>query len=305
MADPPLTAVATPARPTPPAPARPLPPAAARAIREKLAGRDGARPLPAPQRPASAGRVALMGVELDALDEQEVVEHILAAEWAGFGGVVLTPNVDLLRQGHSGAAARHLQTAEVVVADGMPLLWAARIAGTPLPGRVAGSNLIWSLSAAAGAQGLTVFLLGGNPGSADQAARSLTHAYPDLVIAGTHCPPYGYERDPQALAAIRQALQYAQPDIVFVGLPFPKGSDLVEQLKPHLPSGWFVNVGVSFSFLSGEIRRAPYWAQRIGAEWLWRLASEPKRLSTRYLVHGLPFAARLLAWAVATRLRRG
>jgi N-acetylglucosaminyldiphosphoundecaprenol N-acetyl-beta-D-mannosaminyltransferase len=93
------------------------------------------------------------------------------------------------------------------------------------------------------------------------------------------------------------------PDILLVGLGSPKQEQLIRALRPLLPRTWMIGVGVSFSFLAGEIRRAPLWLQALGLEWVHRLLQEPRRLAKRYLVEDLPFAFRLFASALATRMR--
>lgn len=254
-------------------------------------------------------RVEVLGLPIDALSHHEVLAHIVGKASAGRGGIVLTPNLELLRQSLDPRRRHHFERADLVVADGAPLVVAARLAGTPLPERVAGSDLIWTLSEAARDAGLSVFLLGGDPGTADSAAAALTGRYPGLDIAGTHFPPFGFDADPDALEAIDAALARAAPKIVFVGLPFPKQAELAERLHDAMPHAWYLCVGVSFSFVSGDLTRAPQAVQRLGLEWLWRLSQEPRRLFKRYLVHGLPFAGRLAWWALRRRagsaLRRG
>jgi N-acetylglucosaminyldiphosphoundecaprenol N-acetyl-beta-D-mannosaminyltransferase len=253
---------------------------------------------------AREARVELMGVEIDCVDESKAIAIALDGLSADVGGWICPTNLDVLRQCFESAEIRELvQTADVVVADGMPLIWASRLAGRPLPERVAGSSLIETLPRAAAGVGASVFLLGGNPGAAEAAAARLTGANPDLRIAGSLCPPFGFERDPREFAQIEAELRRARPDIVFVGLGFPKQEHLITRLRPVLPRAWFVSCGISFSFVSGEVSRAPRWIQRIGMEWLYRLLQEPRRLFRRYVVLGLPFLARVVSRAVASRYR--
>lgn len=256
--------------------------------------------------PAAAGngRVALMGVEIDRLDESQTIAIALDRLHDRVGGWICPTNLDVLRQCVESAEIRGLvQAADVVVADGMPLLWASRLAGQPLPERVAGSSLIETLPRAAAGADATVFLLGGNPGAAERAAERLQASNPGLRVAGVLCPALGFERDPGELAAIEAVLRRARPDIVFVGLGFPKQERLIQRLRPVLPQTWFVSCGISFSFVSGEVTRAPRWVQRAGLEWLHRLVQEPRRLFRRYVVLGLPFLARVVSRAVASRYR--
>ncbi|HEV7657202.1 MAG TPA: WecB/TagA/CpsF family glycosyltransferase [Mycobacteriales bacterium] len=243
----------------------------------------------------------LAGVELHALDEAGTIAHVMSALEIGKGGWLVNPNVDVLRQIERDPQVRRLVgQATLVVADGAPLEWAARLAGTPLPPRVPGSTLIWSLSKAAARSGRSIFLLGGAPGVAERAVAALTEdvraaGAPELRVAGTHCPPLGFENDPAELAAIRAALAAAQPDIVFCGLGFPKQEKLISWLVDEFSGTWFIGSGASLAFAAGEVARAPQWLRRIGAEWVFRLVSEPRRLARRYLVHDAPYALGLLA----------
>ncbi|MEZ0267143.1 MAG: WecB/TagA/CpsF family glycosyltransferase [Phycisphaerae bacterium] len=249
--------------------------------------------------------IDLAGVNVHAVTEVQTVRQILHRSNAGRGGVVVTPNLDHLRRCRKDAEfASLVDKADLVVADGMPLVWASKLQGTPLPGRVAGSDLISSLSAAAAKAGKSLFLLGGDPGTADAAAKVLTARHPDIQIAGTFCPEVGFEKDPAKLAALTRAVIDASPDIVFVALGSPKQERLIEALRHKLPSAWWLGVGISFSFLCGNVKRAPKWMRKTGLEWIHRLTQEPGRLFKRYLVHGVPFAARLLVGSTFKGLGR-
>lgn len=262
-------------------------------------------PTPAVAYPAPA-RVALLGVELDAVREDECVRFILGELEAGRGGWIVTPNLDHLRRLVRDPSFRALcADASLKVADGMPLLWASRLQRTPLPERVAGSNLIWSLTGAAAAARRGVFFLGGDPGTAEAAARILAQRFEGLRVCGTACPAPGFESDAEALRALRATLAEARPDLVYVALGSPKQERLIADLRALLPQAWWLGLGISFSFVSGEVRRAPRWMQASGLEWLHRLVQEPRRLARRYLVQGLPFAARLLCASLWRGLRGG
>jgi N-acetylglucosaminyldiphosphoundecaprenol N-acetyl-beta-D-mannosaminyltransferase len=252
----------------------------------------------------SLPQIELCGVRIAVLRERETAELVLQGAASGRGGKLATPNVDFLRQCAADASLRQLLDGfELVVADGMPLIWASRLRGTPLPERVAGSNLISLVAAGAAELGLSVFMLGGDPGTAEASADVLVARHPRLRIAGTHCPPFGFERDERELDKIRSEITRARPDIVFVAMGFPKSERLAAQLAPLVPGTWWLAVGISFSFLCGQVRRAPPWMQKSGLEWLHRLTQEPKRLARRYLVYGVPFALRLLAGAALERVR--
>jgi len=247
--------------------------------------------------------VWLGGVPFERATERACIDAIVDAAAAGRGGWVVPMNLDVLRRfGRDDTFVALIADAEMFVADGMPLVWASRLQGASLPERVAGSNMISSLSGGAAARGLSVYLLGGDPGTADEAASILKKRFPTLRVAGTYCPPMGFEKDPEQMAKLTDAVTAAMPDIVFVALGCPKQERLVIHLRPHLPKAWWMSVGISFSFLCGRVHRAPKWMQWIGLEWVHRLAQEPRRLARRYLLEGIPFAARLLTGALLGRL---
>ncbi|GIE79242.1 UDP-N-acetyl-D-mannosaminuronic acid transferase [Actinoplanes philippinensis] len=276
-------------------------------------------------------RVQLDGTGIDRITEDEVVAVVREALAHGRGGRIITPNVDILRRAAADPAVRrHLDDADLIVADGMPLVWASRLGGVPLPERVAGSSLIWSLSEGLGRDARSVFVVGGTPASlvASKAARGagpdgaggtlasvvatrtarnagpdgaaragarLAETFPGLRIAGTLSPDYGFEEDEAAYAGFCATIVAARPDLVFVGLGFPKQEVVIERLRPELPGTWFVGCGAAVNFVAGDVGRAPRWMQRTGLEWAHRLGVEPRRLAGRYLRHDAPYALRLLA----------
>ena len=248
--------------------------------------------------PVAVGkRVSLMGLDFDALIEEQTVSAILAASQRR-GGWVLTPNLEHLRAYQmTDEVQREFDSADLVVPDGMPLLWASRLKNEALPGRVAGSDLIWSLSRAAAQSGASVLFVGGAPGTAQQAAERLQLENPGLLMRGALCPLPGFERSRQRVDETAREAARLRPDIVFLGLPLIKQLVMARQLKRRLPRAWIIGVGVSFSFVSGDIRRAPTWAQHAGLEWVHRLAQEPRRLFRRYVVEGIPFAIHLLLYS--------
>ncbi|MER7004572.1 WecB/TagA/CpsF family glycosyltransferase [Dactylosporangium sp. NPDC000555] len=254
-------------------------------------------------------RVPVGGLAIDPLTEGEVVARVLDALDRGRGGWIVTPNVDILRRVARDAALRaQLAAADLVVADGAPLVWAARLAGRALPARVAGSDLIWSLSRGLALRGGSAYVLGGAPSAAGEpdgahrAAARLAAACPGLRIAGAHCPPFGFDRRPRVLRSVRARVIKAKPQMVYVGIGFPRQEHLIASLRAELPSTWFLGCGAAVNFVAGDVRRARPALQKAGLEWLDRLAREPRRLARRYLREDAPFAAALLARSLHHRL---
>ncbi len=248
-------------------------------------------------------RIAIGPLRIDAVDESQCIIRIMDSLAAGQGGWLITANLDHLRRlVRDPQLACLYRQADLIVADGMPLVWASRLQGTPLPQRVAGSTLVSKLAAIAMFRGFSIYLLGGAPGTADDAAVALRTRYPGLRIAGTDCPPMGFDRNEGQVRQVLRRLREADPDIIYVGLGSPKQERLIARVRDQLPTAWWMGVGISFSFLAGRIRRAPPWMQNHGLEWLHRLAQEPARLSRRYLMDDLPFAVGLLIEAATRRV---
>ena len=244
-------------------------------------------------------KVQLMGVRIDCVTEKQVIARVISSIRDGIGGWIVTPNVDHLRIiSERPDLLATVNQASLKIADGMPLIWASRVQGTPLPERVTGAGLTASLTAAASKAGASVFLLGGNPGDGEAAAAVLRRSNPGLKIAGIICPPLGFESDSLQMTEIANALRSAKPDLVYACFGFPKDPLVISALRPCLPAAWFLGLGGSLAIVSGRTRRAPRWMQRAGMEWLWRLGLEPRRLFRRYIVEDIPFAIRLLSNAL-------
>lgn len=245
--------------------------------------------------------MAVGGFGIHPVREAETIDFVLDALAAGRGGRIVTPNVDILRQAARGGECESvLRSADVVVADGMPLVWASRLAGRPLPERVAGSSFAPRLAIAALASGWRVLLLGGSEGVAESAAARL-RAETGSTAIGWHFPPFGFESSESEQERIREAVSEHDPCVCLVGLGFPRQDRLGRELLDTFPRSWFVGAGATIGFIAGETSRAPLWAQRSGVEWVWRLAQEPRRLATRYLLRDVPYGSRLLAQAAKER----
>ena len=248
-------------------------------------------------------KVKVEGVPFDRLTEAEVVDTVFQRLASDEGGYILTPNVDVLRQLKQHRAHDLVERSALVVPDGMPIVWASRLMGTPLPERVTGASLVWSLSEGAAARGASIFLLGGAPGVAEQAATAFEERFPSLNIAGIHCPPVGFEHDDEAVGQVRDAIADARPDVVFVALGHPKQDRLGDALLEQFPGTWFLGCGGALTMAADVVPRAPHWLSAFGLEWFHRFLHEPSRLFTRYFVHDMPFAARLLARALGHGVR--
>jgi N-acetylglucosaminyldiphosphoundecaprenol N-acetyl-beta-D-mannosaminyltransferase len=247
----------------------------------------------------------LLGMPIARTDKAGVLAHLFASLSRGQGGWLVTANLDFLRRHARDPEARRLYAgADLCVADGMPLVWAARLQGDRLPERVAGSDLLLLVAERAAREQRSLYLLGGDPTANARAVAVLRERWPRLAIVGHDSPQIASPPSAEQLANLRDEISRARPDLLLVGMGSPKQEQVIEALRATLPGAWMMGVGISFSFVAGDVRRAPGWMQRTGLEWLWRMVQEPRRLMRRYLVEDLPFFFELLARALWHRVRR-
>ncbi len=246
---------------------------------------------------ANARPVCILGLRLVPWSTEQVLEEVdrrIAQRdpcffiTANLHYAMLSARDERLRQVNSKAA--------FLLADGMPLVWIARWKRTPLRVRVAGADLVDDLCRQAARVGHRVFLLGGAPGVATDAARVLCLRHPGLHIAGTDSPPFR-ELSPAENASLVRRIRDARTDLLFVAFGQPKGEMWLAENVDALGVPACVQVGASLDFVAGKVARAPRWAQRLGLEWLHRIACEPARLGPRYLANGW-----FLAWALLAEL---
>ena len=184
--------------------------------------------------------------------------------------------------------------ADFILADGAPLVIASRRTTRPVPERVAGSDLIYDLCERAALRGHRVYLLGGPPGIAEEAARRLVARYPGLNIVGTCCPDPDELVEPKVDGLIER-IRSARPDILFAALGQPKGELWLDRHLDALGVPVAAQIGATLDFVAGRVRRAPRFFQRTGLEWAFRIYTDPRRLAPRYWKNARFLATRLIA----------
>lgn len=247
---------------------------------------------------ASLPSIQLFGIHIHRLGMDEAVGTLV--DWirqeSDLCRYVVTPNVDhvVKLQTHAAMQAAY-RDAALVVADGWPIVAASRWLGRTLPERVAGSDLVPRLLAAgASLPEFRVYLLGAAPGVAAQAAERIEKRWPGVKVCGFASPPLGFETDRAACDAIVANINAVEPHLLIVGLGAPKQEIWLQQNAPHLWSRVAIAAGATIDFLAGQQRRAPRWMQRANLEWFYRLATNPRRLASRYVLDAVVFP-RLLA----------
>lgn len=236
---------------------------------------------PAPS--AFRAPIALLGVPFDnvtSADSLRIIGEMIAS---GESHYAATANVDFVVQAQGDIELRRiLADADLVLCDGMPLVWASRLMGNPLPERVTGSDLVPQLLAEAERKGWRVFFLGGKEESLALAAKNVRARHPRLQLVGAYSPPFKplLEMDHED---ILQRLREARPDILLVAFGCPKQEKWIRMHSKQAGVPFSIGVGATIDFLAGSVRRAPLWMQRAGLEWIFRLLQEPRRLFRRYV----------------------
>ena len=246
-----------------------------------------------PGRP-SENALVLAGLPIARLRADQVLDAVFSALKKGLGGWIVTANLDFVQRANADTDALALyREADLIVADGAPLIWAARLMGRPLAERVAGSDLVWSLAERAALEGRSLYLLGGDGEDAATAAETLRTRFPELRIAGVSNPWLSSPPTATELEGVRRDVLAAEPDLLYAGFGSPKQELVIEALRDALPATWMMGCGISLSLIAGTRPRAPRWMQIVGIEWVHRMWSEPRRLGPRYL-RNIPFAIGLL-----------
>jgi N-acetylglucosaminyldiphosphoundecaprenol N-acetyl-beta-D-mannosaminyltransferase len=240
-------------------------------------------------------RVEVLGVGVDPLTARELSAEVGRLARAGKRGLVVNVNAHCLNLCYEDPMLRgFLNCADVVFCDGAGVMLAARLLGERIPERITYADWAWQLAAFAESCGLSLYLLGGRPGVALEAASRLQERYPGLEIAGVR---HGYfdhsARSPQNAATLRN-INELTPDILLVGLGMPLQERWLMENLPELDVGVALSGGAVFDYISGRLRRGPRLLTDHGFEWLARLLIEPRRLWRRYLIGNPVFLFRVV-----------
>lgn len=226
--------------------------------------------------------VQVWGVPFAPLTLSQAVDAVDALIERGEPSYFITANLHYVMLTHQNPDLAAInREAAFILADGAPIVKAARGFDSPLPERVAGSDLIFHLCELAARKGYRLFLLGAPPGVAEEAAAALVAKYPGLTIAGTACPPFRKLSD-QEHEELLDGIRAARPHILFVAFGQPKGERWIAENLARIGVPAAVQVGASLEFAAGRFTRAPRWMQRSGVEWVFRMLQEPRRLTSRY-----------------------
>jgi N-acetylglucosaminyldiphosphoundecaprenol N-acetyl-beta-D-mannosaminyltransferase len=227
-------------------------------------------------------RVAILGVAVDNLTMEEVLETVEAKIAEGGFHQIATANVDfIINSIHDEELYETLARCDLVLADGLPLVWASRLLGTGLKERVTGVDLVPRLARLSAQRGYRIFLLGADEESSAGTAAWMERNFPGICIAGRYCPEY-LPLEEMDHEEILSRIEMAKPEILLVAFGNPKQEKWLTMHRQRLEVPVCIGVGGTFDFLSGRLSRAPVWMQESGTEWLYRTIQEPSRLAKRY-----------------------
>lgn len=218
-------------------------------------------------------RVDVLGVGFDNVNMEQAVARAADMIAGGSFHYAVTPNAEFVQRAETDEKFRAaLNGADLVLPDGIGVVYAAKILGTPLQERVPGCDFAAALCDWMGKNEKKLFLLGAKPGVAEQAARNLEQSYPGLCICGTHD---GYFKEN---APVVEAIRSAGADVVFVCLGAPKQEYWMIECGPETGASFLIGLGGSLDVFAGTVKRAPKIWQKLGLEWLYRLLKQPSRI---------------------------
>lgn len=233
-------------------------------------------------------RIAFLNTEIDNLTMSEAIEEIDKLVIIKKTSYVVTPNVDHIVKLENDEEFKEVyKNADLILTDGMPLIWISKIKEIPIKEKISGSDLFPKVCELASKKSYKIFLLGAAEGVAIKAALNLKDKFKGLAIVGAYSPSYGFEKEDDEVEKIIEKINEAKPDILAVGLGAPKQEKFIYKFKDRLNVPVMLAIGASIDFEAGNIKRAPKFMQKCGLEWFYRLCKEPRRMFRRYLIDDL------------------
>jgi N-acetylglucosaminyldiphosphoundecaprenol N-acetyl-beta-D-mannosaminyltransferase len=234
----------------------------------------------------------LLGVPVDALTMEEVLDRVdKTIIGRGRLRIGIVNAAKLVHMRRDPTLRADVLSCHLILADGVPVVWASRLLGRPLPERIAGIDLMLGMLRRGDENGYRVYCLGASEGVLATAVGRITADYPRVRLVGRQHGYFTSQEDIRVVAAIADA----NPDILLVGMSSPKKERFLARWSDQLGVPVCHGVGGSFDVLAGKVRRAPLAWQRLGLEWLYRVKQEPRRLWRRYLVTNTLFCAIILS----------
>ena len=198
---------------------------------------------------------------------------------------IVAVNVDVIVKIENDSYLKTIvDNADMVLVDGKPLVWIAKLYGRPIKAKISGSDLVPSLCRVAAEKAYTIFIIGGKNGIAEQAKKCLEKEFPQIQIVGTYSPPFGFENNQRQFELINQTISSVHPDLLIACFGCPKQEKWIYENMSKYDAKVSVCAGATVDFLAGNVKRAPKWMSACGLEWFYRFLQEPQRLFKRYFI---------------------
>lgn len=237
-------------------------------------------------------RVNIIGCPFDAISFPETIEYIRYCAVNGKRLHIITGNIDFVMIARRDPVfMKEMWEAELVVADGMPVVWAASLLGDPIKGRVNGTDIVWECAKISQETGIPVAFVGGDPEINEKARINLQKHYPGSRLFPIHTP-FPLKSDDNEI--IVEKIREINAKIVLIALGAPKQERWIKANLDHSGASVGIGIGSAFDIISGLRPRCPHWMKNLGLEWFHRLTLEPGRLWKRYLINDSPFLFYLL-----------
>lgn len=250
---------------------------------------------------SQVARVDILGCPVDSVSFSDTVDAMRRAVISNQRLRISVINVDMVVKARRDQSfAEDLWTSDLAIADGVPIVWSAALLGSPIPGRVSGTDLVWSCGRISADTGFPVALIGAAPGVADRAAQAMRRQFPGAVI---HALPTPFPLEPDDSAKLALEIKERGAKIVLAALGAPRQERWIRTYLAESGASVGIGIGSAFDIICGDQRRAPRWMRDNGFEWLHRMILDPRRLVRRYIIEDSPFVWSVLRRAVLQNLK--
>lgn len=233
-------------------------------------------------------KIKFLNINIDNITMKQSIEKIDGFIQLNKRAYIVTPNVDhIVRLENDSEFKEVYDNADLVLTDGMPLIWISKWLGNPIVEKVSGSDLLPEVCKLASIKKYRVFFLGAAPGVAEKAAENLQNRYNGLNICGCYSPKLGFENDKDEINKIIEMINNFNVDILALALGTPKQEKFIYKYRNKINAKVTLNIGAAIDFEAGNVKRAPKWMQNSGLEWFYRLCKEPRRMFKRYIIDDL------------------
>ncbi len=230
-------------------------------------------------------RMKFLNIYIDNMTMNEAINESEKLINNGEYNYVVTPNVDhIVKLEKDNEFKEVYNNADLILTDGMPLIWISRLKKNKIKEKVSGSDYFPNLCKIACKKGYKIFLLGAREGVGEQARLNIEKKYSGINIVGVYSPPYGFENDIEEIKKIIDRVNNTKPDILAVGLGAPKQEKFIYKYRNELKVPLSLGIGATIDFEAGNEKRAPKILQKVGLEWFYRFLREPKRMFKRYFI---------------------